>query len=413
MRKKIRTFWSWLKKDKRKLYLGIFALALLVIGIVAGVKRTSDEVQYQTTNIEKGTIVSSISASGSVLTSSILAINTQASGYVKAVYVKDGDYVYSGQKIAEITLDAEGQKQNSSNWASYLSAKSGVENANISYYSLQSAMFAANQKFINDAAARSLATDDPTYIQQYADWKAAELKFNNNENTLNQAKFSLTSAWLTYRLTAPTVYAPYSGEITNIGLVEGMVIGGTSDSTASSQRVAVIKTKSSPIVSVTLSEIDVAKVKVGQKATVTFDSIEDKTFTGKVATVDKIGSVATNVTSYSANIKLDSATEEILPNMATVANIILDSKSGVLLVPSGAITTQNELTYARVLRNGQEELVEVTTGLSSDTQIEISSGLNEGDVVITGTIGNGASTETQTRSVFGSFGGAGQIRMAR
>ena len=211
------------------------------------------------------------------------------------------------------------------------------------------------------------------------------------------------------------VYAPFSGEITNIGLVEGMVIGGSlsSDSTSSSQRVAVIKRPSAPIISVTLSEIDVPKVKVGQKATVSFDSISDKTFTGKVATIDRIGSVSTSVTSYPVNIKLDSTSEDILPNMAATANIILDVKSDVLTVPSGAIVTQNDQNFARVLINGKEEQVEVEIGLSSDTQTEIISGISEGDTVITGTISTTGSTSTQTRSVFGGFGGTGQLRMAR
>jgi macrolide-specific efflux system membrane fusion protein len=207
--------------------------------------------------------------------------------------------------------------------------------------------------------------------------------------------------------------APFAGTRSNVELVEGMVLGTTSSdtTTTSSQRVAVIKSESNPIVNVSLSEIDVPNVKVGQKATVTFDSIPDKTFTGIVATVDRIGSTTNSVTGYGVNIKLDSTSDEILPNMAVSANIITESKTDVLLIPSSAISAQSGETVAKVLRNGVEVDVPVETGISSDTQTEIVSGLNEGEEVITGTVTTSTSTG-QTGSVFGGFGG-GAVRINR
>jgi multidrug efflux pump subunit AcrA (membrane-fusion protein) len=191
-----------------------------------------------------------------------------------------------------------------------------------------------------------------------------------------------------------------------VNLVEGMVLTSSSSTTSiNSQRVAVIKGDSLPVVMVSLSEVDVPNVKVGQKVTVTLDSITDKTFTGVVATVDRVGSVSSNVTSYNANIKLDSASDQILPNMAATANIILQTKTDVLEIPTTALTTQNGLTYAKTLQAGREVDVTVETGISSDTDTEITSGLSEGQTVITGV--TSASSSTSTRSVFSSFGGGG------
>ncbi len=415
MGKKLKKFWAWLKADRRRLAATAIVLIVILLGgwrLLANKK--NGQTQYQTAQVTKGTIVSSISASGQVLTTNVLNITTSASGVVKKVYVKDGDNVYAGQKIAELTLDSNGLKTNASNWSSYLSAKSAVENANISYYSLQSAMFAANQKFINDAAARSLATDDPTYIQEYADWKASELKFNNNVNTLNQAKSSLNAAWLTYQSSSAIITAPYAGKIDNVDLIEGMVVGQSSDSSISSnQKIATVVKSGSPIISVTLSEVDVPKVKVGQKAIVTFDTIPDKTFSGVVGSVDKIGTVSSNVTSYGTKIKLDSASNEILPNMAATANIILETKTDVLMIPSAAVTSQNGQTYAKTLKDGKETDVAVETGISSDTEIEIVSGLEEGQEVITETVSSTSSSSSQGTSIFstrGFGGGAGAIR---
>ena len=185
----------------------------------------------------------------------------------------------------------------------------------------------------------------------------------------------------------------------------------TSTTNINSQRVAVIKGDSLPVISVSLSEVDVPNVKVGQKVTVTLDSISGSTFTGVVATVDRVGSTTSNVTSYNANIKLDSGSEQILPNMAATANIITSTATDVLSIPSTALITQSGTTYAKTLVNGKEVDVAVETGISSDTDTVITSGLTEGETVITGTTTIG-TTSSSTRSVFsgaGGFGGAVRV----
>ena len=107
--------------------------------------------------------------------------------------------------------------------------------------------------------------------------------------------------------------------------------------------------------------------------------------------------------------------EEIYPNMSATANIITATKNDVLLVPTAAVQTQNDQTYVRVLKNGKIQQVDVETDLSSSTQIEITSGLSEGDNVITSTVSSttsGSSTSTSPFSSFGrgGFGGGGAVR---
>lgn len=394
-----------IKLTRKKL---LIFLIIITVGLFAGWKllgQKEQQPQYQTAGVEKGTIVVSVNASGKVLTANLINVTTSATGVVKKVYVKDGDIVAAGQKIAEITLDQQGQQKNASNWSNYLSAKNSLDSAQVNLWTLDSAMWAANRKFINDAVARDLTVDDPTYIQEHDDWLAAEAKYKNQQAVIDQAKASLNSSWLSYQSASPVVTAPIAGTVNNIGLVEGMVL--TADQTsASSQRVAVIQNEANSIISVNLTEIDVPKIKTGQKATVILDSLPDKTFTGKVVTVDRIGTMSNNVTSYPATIRLDTPSSEILPNMAANASIITDTKSDVLLVPSGAIQTQGEESYVRVLRDGRQQQIPVQIGISSDTQTEIISGLSEGDEVITDTLDT-----TQTRQGGGSvFSGGGAFR---
>lgn len=416
---KIKGIWNWLTLDKKRLVgAGVIAL-ILVFMVVSKIRAAaSNKPQYITATVQKGTVVETVSASGKALTTSALTINTGASGIVGSVYVKDGDAVYAGQKIASITLDSVGLQQYQQALATYQSALASVNSSNANYYTQQSAEFSANQKFINDAAARGLATDDPTYIQEYANWKAAEATFLNQQTQLLAAKATLSNASVNLQLASPTITAPYAGTITNINLVEGMVISSSNNATSSTsnnatistQRIAVIENNSTPIVNVSVSEIDVPNVKIGQKATITFDSINGSTFTGVVATVDRIGTVSSNVTSYGVNIKLDSESDQILPNMAATANIITNTAPDVLEVPTSALITSNGQTMAKTLVNGKEVDVPVETGISSDTMTAVVSGLSEGQMVITGTKAGGSSTST-TRSIFSGAGGGSGVRV--
>lgn len=401
---KLKSFWTWITEDRKRV-IGVVALVILVVmGIWKLTSGNGNEVKYQTSKVEKGTIVSSVSASGHVLTTNILSITTEASGVVKKVYIKDGDEVYAGQKLAEIALDTAGLEKNAQAYASYISALNGVNSSNNSYRSA----IATAEKVLDEVKGHDA---DETYAQKETRTKA-EVARDNAYDGLRQAQANLTSAAYNYKATSPFITAPFAGVIGSVNLVEGMVLESASSTTSiNSQRVAVIKGDSLPVISVSLSEVDVPKVAVGQKVIVTLDSISDKTFTGKVATVDRVGTTTSNVTSYPAKIKLDSSSSEILPNMAATANIVLETKTDVLITPSSAISTQDGTNYVKTLKDGKEVDVPVEIGISSDSEIEITSGVSEGDTVITGTTASSKATSTQTRSVFsGGFGAGGGPR---
>ncbi|KKU29278.1 MAG: Efflux transporter, RND family, MFP subunit [Candidatus Amesbacteria bacterium GW2011_GWA1_47_20] len=339
-------------------------------------KNSSARPQYQTAKTEKGTIVSSVSASGQILESNFLNMATQATGIVKTVYAKNGDRVYAGQKIAEIELDADGKLKNAQAWASLVAANNSLNAARNNYRLTQATV----QRVYDDIKGHDA---DETFTQKETRTKAEVANDNAYDNVKN-AEVNLVSANLAYRLTSPVITAPVAGTIDNITLAAGMTVG--------TGRVAVVRRQGNPITSFNVSEVDVNRVTPGQKATVTLDSISGKTFTGKVATVDKIGTVTSGVTNYPVIISLDTTAPEILPNMAATANIIIEAKNDALLVPSEAVDDQQ----VRVLKDGRMKNVTVETGLSSDTQTEIVAGLSEGDEVITGTVTNGNQSPFST-----------------
>lgn len=390
------------------------AFFVVVIGVSLFLlsKRTSTPVvQTVTGTVEKGTLVTSVSASGTITAGNSVSLTTGAAGTVNKLFVKIGDSVKAGQTIATLTLDRSAQQNQASAYASYLSAKNQLASAKNSLYSLQSAAFSVNQKFINDAVARDLAEDDPTYIQEHANWLKAEADYNNQASVIKQAEIGVSSAYLSYQNYSSTITSPATGVLTNLMIAEGLSIQATTSTStnsnaATTQKVGTITTKSGQAyLSVNLSEVDAVKVAPGQKVTVTLDALSGKTFVGKVVVVDTSGSVSSSVTTYPATIAFDTEDAKIYPNMAATAKIITSVSDNVLLIPSSAITKTNGEQTVKVVSNGETKVVTVETGASNDTETAILSGLSEGDTIVTSTTTTSTGTSSST-SVFSSLGGA-------
>ena len=415
--KKLQDIFEKIKKFSKNRKIVLISLMLAaVLGFlgwrVLGSKQ--EKAQYQTARAEKGTLIVSISTSGQVSSANNTSVTTQASGVVAKVYAQNGQLVKVGDKIAELELDLDGKLRSTQAWASYQGAKNNLESAKSTLYTLDSSMWAANRIFVNDALARGLLVYDPTYIQESDNWLAAEAKYINQSNVVNQSQTSVNSAWLSYQQVSPIIYAPISGTVTGLSLQKGIVLvaQSTTSGSASSQKIASIKTDAPAQLSVDLTEVDVTKIEIGDKATITLDAFPDKTYTGKVISVDTIGSVSSGVTSYPAVIGLDAEAPEILPNMSVNAKIITSVVNDVILISSTAIQTTNGESMVKVLKDGQVSSVVVEIGEANDTQTAVISGLNEGDVIITGVIAstNSKATNSSTTSSPCSSCGGGAVR---
>jgi macrolide-specific efflux system membrane fusion protein len=368
------------------------------------------KVSYQTAAATKGTFIMSLTESGSVAATNSRTVTTTASGVVSKVYVKEGQKVSTGTPIMSITLDMDGQQQLQSAYAQLQSAQNNLASTQNKIYSLDSSL--TNSKNIFNNQWSSISPDDPGYIQAHDNLMTAQSNYDALQSQIAQAQSSLISAQMSYRDAGPTVYAPISGTVSAISLAPGMILNPTSNSSNSSNvsnKIAIVNTNATPAISVSLTEIDVPKVKVGDEATITLDALPNKTYTGKVIAVDTSGTVSSGVVSYTTTIQLDTGASEILSNMSATANIITDVEDGVITVPIAAVQTATDgTTTVRELKNGQLISVPVEVGNSNATQTIITSGVNEGDTVVTSVV-NSTTTTTKTSSsstsVFGSSRG--------
>lgn len=396
--------------------------------------KKSTSTQYKTSVAVKGSLLVTVTGSGNVSSVNAANVTTEASGVVKNVYKKDGDTVKVGDPIIELDLDLYARQKADQSYASYQSAKNALDAAKVKLYTLQVDLFKTWDDYKQLAETSKYSNDDdspkydsrslPEFHESEKTWLAAEATFKNQQNVISQAQTSLNSAWLSYQETSPIVYAPISGTVSGLSLQVGSVIVAaqnttSSDSTVTSTKVASVTTEGLPMVSVSLTEIDAPKITLGNKATVSIDALPDKTFSGSVVSIDRVGVVSSGVTTYPTVIQLDSDDESILPNMAASVTIITAKKDDVLLVPTSAIQTQDGSSTVRVMQNGTPVPMAVETGLTSDTETEIIGGIAEGDTVVTGTTTSGGTSTTGASvspfSIGGNrgMGGAQQIRVAQ
>lgn len=392
---KIKPILGWFLKDKKRIVAAILILVAAFFLYNRFFAKKADEVAIQTATVDRGTIVFSITASGTVIASNIENITTQASGTVSKVYVSDGDKVYAGQKLAEIDLDIEGQQNQASAYSTYISAVNSLNSAKNAYRSAQASLAVVYDEI------KGHDTDETLQMKETR--TKAEVANDNAYDGIKAAEAKLAAAALAYKTGTSVITSPISGAVRSVTIAEGMNIGAEQSSSGSrvSQRVATIATEGLPIASFNVSEIDVSQIKAGLKATITLDAISDKTFTGFIVSVDRVGITTNNVTNYPVIIKFDTEAPEVLSNMAASANIIIETKSNILLIPSSAIQSVGGQSIVKVMRDGQEQTTVVETGISNDSQTEIISGLSEGETVLIET--SSVSTSSQTFRGAGGF----------
>ncbi|MFZ3074161.1 MAG: efflux RND transporter periplasmic adaptor subunit [Minisyncoccales bacterium] len=282
--------------------------------------------------------------------------------------------------------------------ADLLSMISIQQSINSSLQSVESAKNTVDQK------AQSLNTLQ-SLTNQISD-QSQQLIVSQKETALADAKKTLSDY---------TIRASFDGLVAAVDVKKGDTISGNAT-------IATIITDNQ-IATISLNEVDAASVKVGQKATLTFDAVSDLTLTGHVSAVDAIGTVSSGVVSYGVTIAFDTQDDRVKPGMSTTAAIVTNIKQDVLLVPNAAVKSNAAGNYVMVpnqmvsgAASGSSEdgvtvkQQTVVPGLADDNYTEIASGLAEGDTVVTKTATQ-AATKTSTGSssalsrLFGGGGG--------
>ncbi len=195
-----------------------------------------------------------------------------------------------------------------------------------------------------------------------------------------------------------TVKAPVGGTISSVNVAVGDKVSTGTDLF----RVANYSTME---VTISVDELDVAMVKVGQPAEITLDALPGRTYTGKVSKVNPEGVFKNDIATFEVTVAIEKA-DGIMAGMNSTVLVTVEERQNVLSVPVTAVTVGRGMAFVQVLENGQPVRKEVGVGLKTDDRYEIISGLNEGDKVITATINGTNASAPQMRTPFsGGMGG--------
>lgn len=133
---------------------------------------------------------------------------------------------------------------------------------------------------------------------------------------------------------------------------------------------------------ITVDELDIRAISVGQEFTVTLDALSGQSFTGTVSEIDPVGENSGGSTKYAVTLSID-RTENMLTGMNTAVRTPLESREGVLIIPVAALNEDTNGTFVYTSYNARDDAlgspVYVTTGLSDGENVEIISGMSEGD----------------------------------
>jgi macrolide-specific efflux system membrane fusion protein len=198
-----------------------------------------------------------------------------------------------------------------------------------------------------------------------------------------------------------TIVAPADGIVTEVSIATGSDAPAGSAMTLISSEVRVVTS---------VVESDVASIEIGQQATISVSAI-NASLRGTVSSIDPVGSDsgANGVVAYAVDVDLDAPPAALRPGMSADITIVADSAANVLAVPSRALSgSGNSYTVRVVAADGTVAVRPVEVGLVTDSLAEIKSGLQAGELVVTGS----STTQNQATNVGGpgTFpGGGGQV----
>ncbi len=401
------------RRNKAFIIFGTLILLFIILNILGG---ANAKPQYVTSVAKKADIVQLVSETGNINTSGRSDVYSNTTGIIDEIYVDNGMDVATGDSLFSVRSTAT-EAEKAAAYAAYqnaLNAQTTAAQGGISYDALmwtkqQAYLDAQNAKNYKDANAKNPATGtdytdlekrsiDAAVVQTEKDFRASEKKFKESGSPVVAANAQIYSTWLAYLATqSSVVYAPTYGTIANLTLsvgdnvtagTGGMVSAGLSAQTsalsASSPVLTIANLRNNYTIKVSLNEVDIPKLKLGQDAIITVDAFSGKRFKGSVTQVDAVGTNIAGVVTYNVNIAISNPIPELKPGMTANVDIEVDKAENVLSVPNSAVKPYKGGRAVRILDEKTKKLVfiPVVVGVKGEDKTQIVKGIKEGQEVI-------------------------------
>ena len=401
-----------MKKKSKRIFL--FFLLIGCVAVVAGIwKLRTQDLPSDNKGLSTGKVVSRDFTSTVLAIGEIKAqvgaevrVGSRVSGRVERLYANIGDIVKKGQIVAELekadleAIVAQYQAELQISQAKVSAIKvlhpQEIEKAEADIAKWQASADLSSkellredkllkQEFISQqtldrtqerllvAKAELIAVQKTLELlkaQFSEDLKRANAEIDRAKAILAREKTNLSFA---------TITAPISGVIASVSTQEGETVAAG----LNAPTFVTIINLDQLQVDAYVDEVDIGKIKIGQRSLFTVDSFPDKDFEGKVAAIYPKALIQDNVVYYDVVIKIISDYKNILrPEMTTSVTIFLDRRSNVLAVPAKAIKRERCKNVVYVLSNGEPKPCEVKIGLEDIQWIEVIGDLEEGQTIL-------------------------------
>jgi HlyD family secretion protein len=394
------------KKTGLIITLSIVGLAVIALVVFSIKKKDKDIVEVTTTKVERKTIIQIVSAIGKISPETEVKVSSEASGELIVLNAKEGDKVTVNQLLARIKPDII-ESQLEQTRASVDASSNDIEFSKASL----------------DLAKAEFDRTTKLFTKQFIskqEFEAAKTKFEQAKSTIksSQARHNQTVASLKQIQSSAnrtSIYSPINGIVTLLNVKKGEKVLGTQQF----QGTELLRVSDLSIMNamVDVDENDIIKVKLGDTARIEVDALNGQRFTGVVieignAAIASATSVQDQVTNFKVKLRVLNPSEKFRPGMSCSVDIETDVHKNVLSVPLMAVTVRTDETKLQETDKKEEsdeddgkevkvkktkpkalvfkkagsvaKIQYVETGISDNGFIEIKSGLNEGEVIISG-----------------------------
>ena len=366
----------------QKLFAGLLAAAMTLALTACGSKEPEEEtpaaegIAVQVQTVTANTISTENKVSGQVSADNASTILIASAAKCTAVYKNAGDQVQAGEKICTLDLGSTLSGYN----AARISYQAAVQSYQDQKSILDKQVSMAQDNVNNTKALFEIGAASQLEVDQ------AELNYENavagRNSALSQLEAGIQNAksGVEQLDTAldnvdanGNVLAPQSGTLVTMNAVEGSYI-------SNSMPLVVIDGADQMKVTASVSEALVPKLTVGDKAEVSV-SAADATFTATIRSVERAASMQTKL--YTVVLTVPADVGGLMSGMFADVTFRTDTAENTIVVPTEAILTSNHVQCVFVVEDGAAKYVEVTTGLTGSGVTEVTSGLTEGEQLVT------------------------------
>jgi HlyD family secretion protein len=394
------------KKRRRRIIIAAIALLVLIgggYGVYAALRPSHDIDPSKLAGVERGDLARVVVATGKIQPLSKVEVKSKASGMVKKLYVDYDDRVKEGQTLMEldkVQLQAvvrEAQANYQAAQASLDSSKAQLERNKVDAEGpdvpfLKLNMDRAEQMYKDGVMSKSFVEDAEKNYQLALNKQmsaqrnliVSQAEIAKADAQVAQAKAALENAEEDLRNS--TIVSPITGLVLSRDVSVGDGVSSILILGSQATLVMTLGDTSEVYVQGKVDEADIGKVYLGQPARIVVESFKDKKFTGKVTRISPFGKEKDNVTTFEVRVSILNPGGELKANMSANAEIVLEEKKNVLMVPEAPLIYDKDRKASVELpdpkaENGRKK-VPVTIGISNGVKTEVISGLNEKQQVV-------------------------------